>query len=394
MNFFYADDFNQVLGPFGREELFALRQRGQIIDETPVIEEGAAEWRTCADFLPRPTSPAPPPPLTRQATPLAARRLPSAEGARFSRRPVKTLALVAGVVLAVVLSMVVRGQTGKPGKHGNSEPTSSDPANIEIPATWKFVAYEGKHLSYRLFVPDFWTAMTQPPDESADRAFAGPHGLVLSLYELDDVAAFEAGLRKSMPDARVSSIGTNWFIDSTPVNGVRLGREMFLFQFGQTTLAVTLRAPVDTPVALIRGFAADAGLSMGYSKAAFGKPDRPDAFDVRPRTHSMLLTELGKWDEIDRTTKAVVSRPHTIGKEQYKTRLSFYFGWSVGDRLIADADWFQHVMGRPVRTQTMQMGRDTSTLWYYECADGTIQLAADARALANNGVIRATLNDY
>ena len=42
----------------------------------------------------------------------------------------------------------------------------------------------------------------------------------------------------------------------------------------------------------------------------------------------------------------------------------------------------------------MQLGREVWTQWSYNCADGTIQLVADARLLANGGRLQATVNDY
>ena len=173
-----------------------------------------------------------------------------------------------------------------------------------------------------------------------------------------------------------------------------MARNVFVSPFGNVHVAVTLRASEDTPLLVIGELLYDVGFWLGRSRATYGKPDRPDAFLAQPRADSVLLTALDKWDAVERASGAVLTQPRIVDKEVYKTRMSFYFGWAVGNKLNVEAALFQRVMGRPAHTQTTQMGSEVSTLWYYDCEDGTIQLVADARLLANGGQLQATVNDY
>ena len=242
MNYFYRTAANTVVGPVIHEELVTARQHGQVTDETPVIEEGAAEWRTYQDLVPR-AAPLPPPAPPAVHPRLAGLMPGLAKDARCSRpRPLKTVALIAGVFLATLLSVAVRGQVGRPS--GGSSGPASNVAAGQAPETFKPIAYEGKQVPYRVFLPDYWTALARPLDENADRAFVGPHGLVLSLYRFEDLDSFRAGLQKTVPITQAyqepggqQSGLLQLAIDNTAVHGVRMARNVFVSPFGSGRVA-------------------------------------------------------------------------------------------------------------------------------------------------------------
>ena len=64
----------------------------------------------------------------------------------------------------------------------------------------------------------------------------------------------------------------------------------------------------------------------------------------------------------------------------------------AGDRIIQGAgrDQFLQVMGKPSHTQSI----GDQAIWYYRCADGTLQVVMDADALREMGQLWAEINEY
>lgn len=80
-----------------------------------------------------------------------------------------------------------------------------------------------------------------------------------------------------------------------------------------------------------------------------------------------------------------------LTKSQWRDKLSAHYGQLVQLNVIPN--WrpgeFKKLMGDPDRTQTV----GDNAFWYYDCSDGTIQLALNAPDLAY-GIMQGHINDY
>jgi hypothetical protein len=90
------------------------------------------------------------------------------------------------------------------------------------------------------------------------------------------------------------------------------------------------------------------------------------------------------------TTTTQQNGSHILTKAEWRQKALPYYNPNGGGRKLTTATEFKSVMGEPSSTQTI----DGYAFWYYDCADGTIQVKMIDPAMSGGTLAIETINDY
>lgn len=316
-----------------------------------------------------------------------------------SKWPAFLAACVAGLLGVVLLGQFLsRGQTLV-----QSAP-SATASNAQPVDSWHYVPYKGKHADYQLGVPSFLREMQPPSDRAADRAFVGPGGMVISIQVIPDTNQFwdelttSKGMRgqtSSEPETHQDkvrgAVTTQGFeITADAVGGLQLVGLCTVLR-RDLTYALLVSVPERWPRGARLGAAWVAGQMLGSGARLEAGGDISGAHSY---AEGGLFEELANAGLLPGYHLPAATGPQVQSQRptraQWKNKVTQNFGWLPGVPVTAQASRFQQVMGKPDDTQTL----GDQTLWYYRCADGTVQLAMSALNLQTAGYMQAELNDY
>ena len=98
-----------------------------------------------------------------------------------------------------------------------------------------------------------------------------------------------------------------------------------------------------------------------------------------------LIAQIGG---CDKTTDSQ-GGTHLLTKAQWRQKALPYYNPYGGSRRRTTVAEFKSVMGEPARTQAL----DGYAFWYYDCADGTIQVKLIDPAMSGGEMAIETIND-